>query len=84
MMMAPDSILLPPPVCLLCLSHTDAYTLGGFDSEGVFPCILGHEGGGVVESIGEGVTSVAVGDSVIPLYIPECRELEHTGRALNL
>jgi len=44
------------------------------DSEGVFPVILGHEGAGVVESIGEGVTSVAVGDHVIPLYIPECRE----------
>lgn len=54
--------------------HTDAYTLDGHDSEGVFPSILGHEGGGVVESIGEGVTSVQVGDAVIPLYIPECRE----------
>jgi len=54
--------------------HTDAYTLSGADSEGKFPCILGHEGGGVVESVGEGVTSVAVGDHVIPLYIPECRE----------
>jgi S-(hydroxymethyl)glutathione dehydrogenase/alcohol dehydrogenase len=39
-----------------------------------FPCILGHEGGGVVESVGEGVTSVKVGDHVIPLYIPECRD----------
>jgi S-(hydroxymethyl)glutathione dehydrogenase/alcohol dehydrogenase len=54
--------------------HTDAYTLDGHDSEGVFPCILGHEGGGVVESIGEGVSTLAVGDHVIPLYIPECRE----------
>lgn len=54
--------------------HTDAYTLGGLDSEGLFPCILGHEGGGVVESVGEGVTSVAVGDHVIPLYTPECRD----------
>lgn len=54
--------------------HTDAYTLGGHDSEGVFPCILGHEGGGIVESVGEGVTSVVPGDHVIPLYIPECRE----------
>ena len=52
--------------------HTDAYTLSGGDSEGVFPCILGHEGGGIVESIGEGVTSVEVGDHVIPLYTPEC------------
>lgn len=54
--------------------HTDAYTLGGFDSEGVFPCILGHEGAAIVESIGEGVTNVAVGDLVIPAYIPECME----------
>ena len=52
--------------------HTDAYTLSGQDSEGKFPCILGHEGGGVVEAVGEGVTSVAVGDHVIPLYTPEC------------
>jgi S-(hydroxymethyl)glutathione dehydrogenase/alcohol dehydrogenase len=56
--------------------HTDAYTLSGKDSEGLFPCILGHEGGGIVESVGEGVTSVAPGDHVIPLYIPECRECE--------
>ena len=52
--------------------HTDAYTLSGQDSEGVFPCILGHEGGGIVEAVGEGVTSVAVGDHVIPLYTAEC------------
>ena len=52
--------------------HTDAYTLSGQDSEGVFPCILGHEGGGVVEAVGEGVSSVAVGDHVIPLYTAEC------------
>ena len=54
--------------------HTDAFTLSGDDPEGVFPCVLGHEGGGIVESIGEGVTSVAVGDHVIPLYTPECGE----------
>ncbi len=52
--------------------HTDAYTLSGGDSEGVFPCILGHEGGGIIESVGVGVTSVVVGDHVIPLYTPEC------------
>jgi len=52
--------------------HTDEYTLSGKDPEGLFPCILGHEGGGIVESVGEGVTSVAPGDHVIPLYIPEC------------
>jgi len=56
------------------LCHTDLYTLSGQDSEGVFPVILGHEGGGIVESIGEGVTSVAPGDHVVPLYIPQCRD----------
>lgn len=54
--------------------HTDAYTLSGKDPEGLFPAILGHEGAGIVEAIGEGVTSVAVGDHVIPLYTPECGE----------
>ena len=54
--------------------HTDAFTLSGDDPEGVFPAILGHEGGGIVEAVGEGVTSVAVGDHVIPLYTAECRE----------
>jgi S-(hydroxymethyl)glutathione dehydrogenase/alcohol dehydrogenase len=52
--------------------HTDAYTLSGEDPEGIFPSVLGHEGGAVVEEIGEGVTSLAVGDHVIPLYTPEC------------
>lgn len=52
--------------------HTDAYTLSGNDPEGKFPVILGHEGGGIVEALGKGVTSVATGDHVIPLYTPEC------------
>jgi len=52
--------------------HTDAYTLSGDDPEGIFPLVLGHEGGAVVEELGEGVTSLAVGDHVIPLYTPEC------------
>ena len=52
--------------------HTDAFTLSGEDPEGIFPAILGHEGGGIVEEIGPDVTSVAVGDHVIPLYTPEC------------
>ncbi|KIY45864.1 class III ADH enzyme [Fistulina hepatica ATCC 64428] len=56
------------------ICHTDEYTRSGKDPEGLFPVILGHEGGGIVESIGEGVTSVAVGDHVIPLYTAECRE----------
>ena len=54
--------------------HTDAFTLSGEDPEGIFPSVLGHEGGAVVEEVGEGVTSVAVGDHVIPLYTPECGE----------
>ena len=54
--------------------HTDAFTLSGEDPEGIFPAILGHEGGGIVEQVGEGVSSVAVGDHVIPLYTPECGE----------
>ncbi|KAJ1747801.1 NAD/NADP dependent alcohol dehydrogenase, partial [Coemansia sp. RSA 1821] len=54
------------------ICHTDAYTLSGKDAEGMFPCIFGHEGGCVVESVGEGVTSVKPGDHVIPLYTPEC------------
>lgn len=52
--------------------HTDAYTLSGADPEGLFPSVLGHEGSGVVEAVGAGVTSVAPGDHVIPLYTAEC------------
>ncbi len=57
--------------------HTDAYTLSGKDPEGLFPSILGHEGAGIVVEVGEGVKSLKVGDHVIPLYIPECRECEY-------
>jgi len=56
------------------LCHTDIYTLDGHDPEGLFPCVLGHEAAAVVESIGDGVTSVQVGDVVIPCYTPECKE----------
>jgi S-(hydroxymethyl)glutathione dehydrogenase/alcohol dehydrogenase len=56
------------------ICHTDAYTLDGLDSEGLFPSILGHEGAGIVREVGAGVTSVAPGDHVIPLYTPECRQ----------
>jgi S-(hydroxymethyl)glutathione dehydrogenase/alcohol dehydrogenase len=56
--------------------HTDAFTLSGDDPEGAFPAILGHEGAGVVVELGAGVRSLAVGDHVIPLYTPECRECE--------
>jgi S-(hydroxymethyl)glutathione dehydrogenase/alcohol dehydrogenase len=57
--------------------HTDAYTLSGQDSEGVFPCILGHEGAGIVQEVGPGVTSVVPGDHVIPLYTPECGKCKY-------
>jgi S-(hydroxymethyl)glutathione dehydrogenase/alcohol dehydrogenase len=56
------------------ICHTDAYTLDGLDSEGLFPSILGHEGAGVIREVGAGVTSVKPGDHVIPLYISECRQ----------
>ncbi len=56
------------------LCHTDAYTLDGLDSEGLFPSILGHEGAGIVREVGPGVTSVKPDDHVIPLYTPECRQ----------
>ena len=56
------------------ICHTDEFTLSGADPEGIFPCILGHEGAGVVVDVGPGVKSVKRGDHVIPLYTPECRE----------
>ena len=59
------------------ICHTDEFTLSGADPEGMFPAILGHEGAGIVREIGAGVTSVAVGDHVIPLYTPECRECDY-------
>ncbi|KAL8751572.1 MAG: hypothetical protein Q9184_006028 [Pyrenodesmia sp. 2 TL-2023] len=54
--------------------HTDAYTLSGKDPEGAFPIVLGHEGAGIVESVGEGITTVKPGDNVVALYTPECGE----------
>jgi len=56
------------------ICHTDAFTLSGEDPEGIFPAVLGHEGGAIVEEIGTGVSSLKVGDHVIPLYTPECGE----------
>ena len=57
--------------------HTDAFTLSGEDPEGKFPAVLGHEGAGIVREVGAGVKSVKVGDHVIPLYTPECRECDY-------
>ena len=57
--------------------HTDAFTLSGDDPEGIFPTILGHEGGGIVEMVGEGVTDLQVGDHVIPLYTAECGKCKY-------
>ena len=59
------------------ICHTDAYTLSGADPEGIFPSVLGHEGAGVVVEVGPDVKSVAVGDHVIPLYVPECRNCDY-------
>ena len=61
-------------ILFTALCHTDAYTWGGKDPEGLFPCILGHEAAGIVESVGEGVTNVQPGDHVIPCYQAECGE----------
>ena len=77
-----ESITVEPPkagevrvkVIANALCHTDVYTLDGHDPEGLFPSILGHEAGCIVESVGEGVLSVAVGDHVIPAYTPQCNK----------
>ena len=68
----PGEVLIEIMATGIC--HTDAYTLDGLDSEGLFPSVLGHEGAGIVREIGAGVTSVKPGDHVIPLYTPECRQ----------
>ncbi len=59
------------------ICHTDEFTLSGSDPEGAFPAILGHEGAGIVVEVGPGVTGLEVGDHVIPLYTPECRECDY-------
>jgi len=59
------------------ICHTDEFTRSGDDPEGLFPAILGHEGAGIVVDTGSGVTSVEIGDHVIPLYTPECRQCDY-------
>jgi S-(hydroxymethyl)glutathione dehydrogenase / alcohol dehydrogenase len=68
-------VLVRLEACGVC--HTDMYTASGADPSGYAPCVLGHEGAGVVEKIGEGVSDVAVGDHVVTLFSPQCRECVH-------
>src|SRR5205823_9802942 len=68
-------VLVRLAACGVC--HTDMYTASGADPSGYAPAVLGHEGAGVVEAVGEGVTSVAPGDRVVTLFSPQCRECEH-------
>ena len=71
----PGEVLVRLAACGVC--HTDLYTASGADPSGYAPTVLGHEGAGVVEDVGEGVTSVAPGDHVVTLFSPQCRECEH-------
>src|ERR671924_1253970 len=68
-------VLVRLAACGVC--HTDLYTASGADPSGYAPTVLGHEGAGVVEKVGDGVTSVALGDHVVTLFSPQCRECEH-------
>src|SRR6201999_1734799 len=68
-------VLVRLAACGVC--HTDLYTASGADPSGYAPAVLGHEGAGVVEAIGEGVKDVGVGDHVVTLFSPQCRECEH-------
>lgn len=71
----PGEVLVEMKAAGIC--HTDAYTLSGKDPEGLFPCILGHEGAGIVAEVGKDVKSLKPGDHVIPLYTPECRACDY-------
>src|SRR3954468_23187948 len=71
----PGEVLVRLAACGVC--HTDMYTASGADPSGYAPAVLGHEGAGVVEAIGDGVTSVAPGDHVVTLFSPQCRECVH-------
>src|SRR5437763_12397963 len=68
-------VLVRLAACGVC--HTDLYTASGADPSGYVPTVLGHEGAGVVEGVGEGVASVSVGDRVVTLFSPQCRECVH-------
>ena len=68
-------VLVRVQACGVC--HTDMYTASGVDPSGYAPTVLGHEGAGVVEALGEGVASLAVGDHVVTLFSPQCRECAH-------
>jgi S-(hydroxymethyl)glutathione dehydrogenase/alcohol dehydrogenase len=72
---AAGEVLVRVQACGVC--HTDMYTASGVDPSGYAPTVLGHEGAGVVEALGEGVSSLAVGDHVVTLFSPQCRECEH-------
>jgi S-(hydroxymethyl)glutathione dehydrogenase/alcohol dehydrogenase len=71
----PGEVLVRLVACGVC--HTDLYTASGADPSGYAPTVLGHEGAGVVEAVGDGVSSVAPGDHVVTLFSPQCRECEH-------
>src|SRR5689334_21489559 len=71
----PGEVLVRLLACGVC--HTDLYTASGADPSGYSPCVLGHEGCGIVEATGEGVTSVAEGDRVVTLFSPQCGECVH-------
>src|SRR5947199_1722599 len=71
----PGEVLVRLHACGVC--HTDMYTASGVDPSGYAPTVLGHEGAGVVERVGEGVTGVAPGDGVVTLFSPQCRECIH-------
>src|SRR5688572_10860893 len=71
----PGEVLVRLVACGVC--HTDLYTASGADPSGYAPTVLGHEGAGVVEAVGEGVSSVSVGDHVVTLFSPQCRECVH-------
>ncbi|MGZ4269445.1 MAG: alcohol dehydrogenase catalytic domain-containing protein [Solirubrobacteraceae bacterium] len=72
---APGEVLVRLVACGVC--HTDLYTASGADPSGYAPAVLGHEGAGVVEAVGDGVSSLEVGDPVVTLFSPQCRACEH-------